>query len=298
MVAFTAATAAASALGGSSFLSGLGSVAGGLGSLAGGLGIGRKKEKRWSNTQYGYKVLGKGVTRRLMRKGQITGSASIDALGNQIQFDGLMKSADKHGLHPLSVIGSGQQYNAPASYVGGNDYGVDLQAMGQGVDRAVNAGRDKIQRQLDELALEKAQLSNDYLRTQIAGSQKALLSTSNVPSVGMVNSSGVPGSTSDRISNVASTSVSHKKGNAGLEAAASPMWKKFNLDNDTSIYLPPNQSVDELGYPMSIIKSAELAYKNFHKKTPGYYLSKYFKNRPKKKRKHVVYKSYKYGTRY
>lgn len=140
----------------------IGSVASGLGSLASGLGLGGKGSN-WKGMRSGYEM-----------QREYSNYAAQDALTNEKRR--LRHLQKDIGLHPLSVVGTGNSYSAPSVSVGGSsDNGVNFAEMGQGVDRAVNAGRSAVQRKLDELALEKAQLSNDYLRTQIAGSQKALL---------------------------------------------------------------------------------------------------------------------------
>lgn len=235
----------------------VGKAASGIGSLASAFGLGRDKgpspeEQTNHNLNYERKRLD---------------------LVEGLTIPTRVAAAKKAGLHPLSALGV-----SPSSGSIGINYdqssGPDLEALGQGIDRALSVGRDKVQRQLDQLALEKAQLENDYLKTQIAGSKQEILRSAATPSTGFSSSSGVDGVSSDRINHVASVQVANKKGDVGLEAAPSPMWKEFKLDNDRSIRLPPNQSIDELGMIMGTIKGAELAYKNFEKYTPGYWLAK------------------------
>lgn len=97
----------------------------------------------------------------------------------------IRQGAEKAGLHPLAVMGI-----SPAS--GGNFYldggqekkGVDFNALGQGIDRLANVSRTQRQKELDDLAVEQAKLSNDYLRVQIAGAQKAIATTGQTVSYG------------------------------------------------------------------------------------------------------------------
>jgi len=92
----------------------------------------------------------------------------------------IVAGAKKAGLHPLSLLGSSAM-QSPSFSANYDKQGPDLAAMGQGIDRALNAGRSGMQRKLDELAIEKAGLENDYLRTQIAGSQAAIARTAATP---------------------------------------------------------------------------------------------------------------------
>ena len=150
---------AVSALGGTGFLSslgglsGLGSFASGIGSLAGAFGGGGQSAGRALSSQVEAQ---KGLNKYLA-----TNSPSWAVQG-----------AKAAGLHPLTVLGQSPSAGPITSTSSNNK--PDLAALGQGIDRALNAGRSETQRKLDTLALEKAQLSNDYLRTQIAGAQKAI----------------------------------------------------------------------------------------------------------------------------
>jgi hypothetical protein len=186
----------------------------------------------------------------------------------------MVKGAQLAGLHPLTAMGVNVGSGTATPVI---KNGPDFAQMGQGIDRALSAGQDKLTRQLQELALEKAGLENDYLRTQIAGSQKQLLQTGRPPVLpSQSDYSHINGVDSSGIRRVDSESVASIRGNRGIEAGANPFDKKFYLDNDTFIKLPPGQSIDELGYPMSIFKSAELTAKKG---------GIYFKNRIKKQKK-------------
>ncbi len=239
------------------FLSAIGGIASGIGSIASGFGLGGNS---------------KSTNIFMARKNH-----EINQEYQERWMKRLPHIAKKTRLHPLSLIGQ-NPVGSSVSFSGNNN-APDLASIGQGIDRALNAGRSKVDRQLDELAIEKAKLSNDYLRTQIAGSVQRLNSNAQNPSLPSPSDGNIiEGQNADNIRVVASESVSHKKGDKGQEAGSSPMWKKFYLDNDTYIKLPPGQSIDELGFPMSMLKSGELAYKNYQKYTPGYWLAKKWKN--------------------
>ena len=161
-------------------LASIGSFASGLGSFASGLGIGGNKGP-------GAREIRNHTINALTDQAKIN---NYDALAYRAEF------ARDHGLHKLAVLGV-PPGNASAHFqAGGNDRTLDLAQMGQGVDRALNAGRAGIQRKLDDLALEKAQLSNDYIRAQIANSQAAAAKTASTIPVG---NRGLDGASSDRL---------------------------------------------------------------------------------------------------
>lgn len=107
------------------------------------------------------------------------------------EFDTKMELSKKHGIHPLTMLGA-PAYSGPSIQMNGakEKPGVDFNALGQGIDRLANVGRNQTQRKLDELALEQASLSNDYLRVQIAGAQKAITQSGASAPFGNMDSSG------------------------------------------------------------------------------------------------------------
>lgn len=191
---------------------------------------------------------------------------------NYLALKHRMNAANDFGLHPLTALGAQPVGSATASITSPTRNSPDFEAMGQGIDRALNYGRTQVQRELDDLALEKAKLSNDYLKVQIAGARQSIANHAPITSLPHPSDGNtVPSSFSPRLSRsgsdgvdrIKSDAVAHVSGDRSLEAGSSPMWKRFYIDNDRYINLPPNQSVDELGLPMSFIKSGELAYKTY-----------------------------------
>lgn len=77
------------------------------------------------------------------------------------------------GLHPLYALGAQPFNSSPVSYIPGDTSGISagLAQAGQDIGRAVDATRTTEERQatrLDALQLERAELENDLLRSQIA----------------------------------------------------------------------------------------------------------------------------------
>lgn len=145
-------------------LANVGGFMSGASSFLGGLGIGGgQKTPRFSPT-----IKAWGLDPKQNNLTDLTRHQIMTDIGAK------MGASKKYGIHPLSMLGLPSTSQGASAYVDGGSSGVDLNAMGQGIDRMANVGRSQVQRKLDELALEQATLSNDYLRVQIAGAQKAI----------------------------------------------------------------------------------------------------------------------------
>lgn len=148
-----------------------------------------------------------------------------------------MGNAKKYGIHPLAALGVSPA-SGPAVYQDGK--GIDLNAMGQGIDRMANAGRSSTQRTLDALAVENAKLSNDYMRVQIAGAQKALLSTGATPRMysgyGPDLIDGQPNSGPSVKLNPAEEIAHDLKASSTEAGRGTPAYKRFRGPHGTTIY--------------------------------------------------------------
>ena len=148
--------------------------------------------------------------------------------GIQDRVAGAVKAGKEHGLHATALLGV--QPSGGGSFSAGYDTkpDPDFASMGQGIARAANAYRTGVQRKLDDLALEKAQLSNDYLKVQIAGAQKAITNTGSIPSAPM----------DDRITTAASGNIGDllkrwKSDRIGIDNGINPLHKiAVNQDGD------------------------------------------------------------------
>lgn len=128
------------------FASGFGSLLGGLGSVFGG-----KK---------------KGPT----MQDQINGQIQL----NRKQFEQTMANADRFGIHRLVALGALPSGGASFS-VGGGDSGnwaTDVADMGQNIGRALDAFSAPEQRKVQDIltrqSIERGDLENDLLRSEIA----------------------------------------------------------------------------------------------------------------------------------
>ena len=148
----SATTAIGSLFGGSSSSGVLGSlfggsnILGGIGSAIGGL-FGKNKGPKFMT--------------------QLNDQLTADRMLSARRWDDIMYNAKKHGIHPLAAIGA-----APS---GGNmsvhyDQGKDnsLAQLGQNLGRAAGANTPgKYEETLSRLAIDRARLENDLLRSQI-----------------------------------------------------------------------------------------------------------------------------------
>ena len=220
-------------------LSSIGSFASGLGSLASGFGLGGDD--------------GPGFTEQKNMAQDFTASQIRAKMLGSARF--ATEAGKKYGLHPTVLLGQGGGQSATFQSGGGKSW--NPAEIGQGVDRALNAGRSATQRKLDELALEKAGLENDYIRTQIAASQKAISGTA--PTV------AIRGNTDDtgNVEIVPHKVTSKKYEDSALAAGLPPGFMRYDLGNNQTIELPyseegPSEALENLPLGLDYLKFAEL----------------------------------------
>jgi hypothetical protein len=147
-------------------------------------------------------------------------------------------AAKATGLHPLSVLGANVNGGATFQTSSKEKPNIDFAALSQGIDRAANANRTSIQRKLDTLALEKAQLSNDYLRTQIAGAQKSIANTAGTKPL---RDNTDPTNNVDRVRVVPDEQTSKSKNDTGRTAGKHAAFKLYDLGNGMQMEAPYNE---------------------------------------------------------
>jgi hypothetical protein len=234
----------------------IGAIAAGVGKLASGFGIGSKKKSL---------------------KSQLYAQQEVQRYQDIHRPRDIVDGAKLAGLHPLAVLGLNPV--GGSATVSSSD-GFDPASIGQGVDRALNVGKDKMQRELDALTLEKAKLENDYLRTQVAGSVQRLKSTAQTPAYN--SNTPVTGVNSQRVEVLRDQEIAKDYLDTGRTAGNHASFKKYALGNGQSANLPYSQDgwaegLGELPFWYKHPKMAEVLYKRHYKKTPGYWIAKKWK---------------------
>lgn len=86
------------------------------------------------------------------------------------ELPGRVNAAKKAGIHPLYALGMNSTASQP-QMVGGDSNPMDYSSMGQDIGRAVEAyasGSQRTAKRLEALSLDRAELENQLLRSQIA----------------------------------------------------------------------------------------------------------------------------------
>lgn len=188
---------------------------------------------------------------------QIQNGANSTALNSEYQIAGLMKAAKTHKLHPLSVLGSGgAQASTPIYNNTGDNLGQNIgNTLAKGVSSYMNG---KTQSKIDSLNLERAQLENDLLRSQISSINGQ---PTGQPSYSMNNQS-LP--QSQKYETLPDENTSKYSKDPGLTAGSkdpSPAGKKFTVGNTpygkVYINLPPSGQADEYGEVYGAVKGLE-----------------------------------------
>lgn len=174
------------------------------------------------------------------------------------------------GLHPLAAINGAGASFSPSGYTVG-DSGVSgaaagigdaLTQMGQNTKRAQNATATQHERELADLSLERARLSNRLLEAQITSEWASTMGQpGNPPMPRAVNPSA-------RAAAIVSRGTSPTAGRSGLmqtdpsvaissaasdhsvEAATTPGWKDFPISKNISLRLPSqaaSESLEQMG---------------------------------------------------
>jgi hypothetical protein len=172
------------------------------------------------NTVAAFDNGGPGVTEQMNNNvnqaRHLTRVANRDAL--IWKADGAMEAYKQYGIHPLISMGVN-----PAS-VSGQGFQYDTSSQGQNIGRAAaSAVKGYSDYELNKLAVERAQLENDLLRSQISNINRQPGDAPNPQSAVAQNG------TENQIKVLPSERVSSKQGYPQQEAAVSPLYKGFNF---------------------------------------------------------------------
>jgi hypothetical protein len=158
---------------------------------------------------------------------------------------------ERNGIHPLVMLGSSPpQLSAPVYRGGEQSTGQNIgEAVGRGVSQAITGSTQK---KMNDLALERAKLENDLLRTQIT--------SVNDP----VRKAGSAYSNAQRVIDMADENIHRKTDERGLTAGSEnppPAGKRFTVGNtpygEVYITLPASGQADEFGEVYGAIKGIE-----------------------------------------
>lgn len=159
-----------------------------------------------------------------------------------------VQDAKSAGIHPLAAMGIPLQ-SAPTLSAGSHDYGSSFASMGQNLGRAANAVATRGEKQkadaLSALALERAGLENELLRSQISSVNKA--NNPPLPSVSTKSSGGsvIPGQGNGNFRIVPNDITASEPGRLGKDAGIVNSYQ-FSNNNDGSVSVLPSADSKQL----------------------------------------------------
>lgn len=174
-----------------------------------------------------------------------------------------VEDAKAAGLHPLFALGANTTSFSPIAVQ--DSVGPALATMGQDISRSMQATRTAEERsaasqQMTALSLERAQLENDLLRSQIAKNATVgppMPSATAFP----IGSDGIV--TRDLVDVQPSKIISARSEDSSTEAGpASPSWKEVDLGMMGKWYVPGSQMAESLE-DMELAKYGAMIGKNF-----------------------------------
>lgn len=168
-----------------------------------------------------------------------------------------VNDAVEAGLHPLAALGGMGASYSPSAVVGSSAPDFSSFLDGQNTKRAEVATQTAAERELEQLALERARLQNRLLEGQIAAEWASVMGAPPTPpmpdAVGPVRVTPVPTRSiiptaldpaPGQVVTEPSKGISTVRGDKGLEASATPGFKRYGITPRTSFELP-NQQLSE-----------------------------------------------------
>ena len=273
---------------------------------------------------------------------QLNNSLEAERKMTNRKWGDLMYNAKKHGIHPLVALSNGQMSHSgsmPLTQSQGRSTGDVMEKIGSGLSRATEAlmtekqrldnklvkvqvdgqmshsgsmpltqsqGRSTgdvmekigsgLSRATEALMTEKQRLDNKLVKVQVDGQE---ISNAKNLSELAVSTQGAPPAMMETLP---SESISPSPTNDGVEAAHTPMFKKFKFGKKGYLYglsQPASEAFEGFGHIggsaaglLALLSSAPLygrdaiskganskAYRKINKYTPGYWMAKALKNR-------------------
>jgi len=165
------------------------------------------------------------------------------------------EDAKAAGLHPLAAIGAAGASYSPTIVAGGDSLGTrlgraseTLRGMGQNTLRAEVATMTPEEKEMASLALRRAQLGNQLLEAQITAEWASIMGQPGTPTMpSAVGGTAVNGrAPAGLIRSQPSISISSSPGRPDVEAASTPLTKKFDMGGGAQILLPSQQASESL----------------------------------------------------
>lgn len=203
--------------------------------------------------------------------GGILGNKSADARADQntelqreFAQNGItwkVQDAQRAGLHPLAALGASGASYTPSSVVGGDSgIGAAGEAIGSIIDgqntkRAEAATMTAQEREMQALALQRAQLQNRLLEAQINSEWASVMGQPPTPPMagpaGAVSAPIARGAApvsnrSGAIEAKPSVAIASTPANPGLESGQNPFFKSHPLSAHSSILLPSQSAAEGL----------------------------------------------------
>jgi len=175
-------------------------------------------------------------------------------LQNQVQWR--VADAVKAGLHPLAALGVNPA-SGPSAQVG-SGLGSALSSMGQNIGRAAEAAltpADKLAARSALLGLEQQQANIDLTKAQLAGAQKALLTSGSTPGIASRISPVISDPLSDKRMKVHDPSLSQRAEDHfgdiigeiyGIGNWGRSVYNDFQSSGGVRQYLPGGSGAEEL----------------------------------------------------
>lgn len=191
---------------------------------------------------------------------QLNDSLTAQRMTANRAWDDVMHNAKKYKIHPLAALGANVQASAPVFQAGGGD---TSPSMGQNIVNSLASGASqyfmgKANEEMNKLALERAGLENELLRSQIT-------SINNPQTAGSAYSNDQRVlSSSQKVLNLPDENIARKKDETGLTAGSEnppPAGKRFTVGNtpygEVYITLPASGQADDYGEVYGAIKGLE-----------------------------------------
>lgn len=168
-----------------------------------------------------------------------------------------VEDAKRAGIHPLFALGGSTATYSPSAFSVAQDSTPQfLSQMGQDVSRAIRSTQTAPERTLSDYErqrqaqeLERGQLQNDYLRTQIMGANKSLLGPTQVGPTMPSSTAPLPAATVGAYEAKPPEVLNTQPGNSGVTAGPAQPSVRWERNPDGSVFAMPTSNMDDFSSP-------------------------------------------------